>query len=226
MSSASKTDLALFDLDHTLLDCDSNSQWLAFLTEKGVPEARETIRRNGDFRRRYVDGTLDILDYLQAQLRPLVGQPMARLLEWRREFASQRLARRISDKARELVAQHRERGDLLAIVTATNGFLAAAAAEIVEIRHVIASRPRIEGQMFTGDIEGVPCFGPRKLACLESWLATLGYSRRDFAQTWFYSDSANDLPLMSEMTRPVAVDPDERLRAHAERLGWPVISLR
>lgn len=213
-------------MDHTLLDCDSNSQWLRFLNEKGVPEAREAIARNDEFARRYVDGTLDIADYLEAQLRPLVGRPMAKLVEWRGEFASQRLAPRISDKARRLVAEHEQCGHLLAIVTATHAFLAAAAAEIVGIRHVIASRGRIEAGVFVGDLEGLPCFGERKLSCLESWLASLGYRRSEFRETWFYSDSANDLPLMSQMSRPVAVDPDERLRSHALRLGWPIISLR
>lgn len=219
-------ELALFDLDHTLLNGDTNHEWLGFLADKGLVDPAEVARRQDEFYQHYKDGTLDILVYLRFQLLPLAGQPMMQLIAWRDEFTVSHLQPRVTEKARALVANHRDRGHLLAIVTATHSFVAAPTAMMLGIEHIIAPRPQIRDGMFTGDIEGTPCFRQRKIECLEKWLSDRGWRTHDFSDIWFYSDSVNDLHLLEAVSRPVAVDPDERLREYALSRGWPVISLR
>ncbi|HET9471612.1 MAG TPA: haloacid dehalogenase-like hydrolase, partial [Usitatibacter sp.] len=79
--------------------------------------------------------------------------------------------------------------------------------------------------VFTGRARGVPTFREGKIRRVEEWLAGRGRRLEDF-ESWFYSDSLNDLPLLERVTHPVAVDPDATLRARAAERGWPIISLR
>lgn len=216
--------LALFDLDHTLLDGDSNEEWLGFLLERGIV-GEEVRRRQAAFFADYKAGRLDMGAYLHFQVGLLVGRDPAELEAWREAYARERLAPRISRAARELVARHQAAGHLVAVVSATHAFLAEASTRLLGVEHLVATRPeRIDGR-FTGEIPEPWSFQDGKIACAENWLASLGLGFEDFATSYFHSDSFNDLPLMELVTRPVAVNPDPRLARLAHARGWPCISL-
>lgn len=215
--------LVLFDLDNTLLAGDSDFEWAQFLIERGVLDRELYEARNQEFYDQYRAGTLDIRAFLDFQLKPLSRHPRAVLEAWHREFMSRKIRPLMRGRARTLVERHR--GDVRVVITATNSFVTAPIAREFGVENLIATEPEERAGEFTGAVAGVPCFREGKLARLESWLASQGKSLGSFAQSWFYSDSLNDLPLLERVTHPVAVDPDEILRAHAERRGWPIISL-
>jgi HAD superfamily hydrolase (TIGR01490 family) len=213
----------LFDLDNTLLAGDSDFEWAQFLIEQGVLDREVYEARNQTFFDQYKAGTLDIFKFLDFQLKPLSRHPRAELDAWHRDFMARRILPIIRDSARALVARHRD--DLCAVITATNSFVTAPIAREFGIEHLIATEPAQRDGEFTGEVAGMPCFREGKVSRLESWLDAQGSSLNSFAESWFYSDSHNDLPLLARVTHPVAVDPDGKLRAHAGENGWPVISL-
>lgn len=218
--------LVLFDLDNTLLAGDSDFEWAQFLISKGVLDREVHEARNQRFYEDYKAGTLDIHAFLDFQLAPLARHPREELDAWHEEFMATRIRPMIGAPARALVRRHLDDGSLVAIVTATNSFVTGPIAREFGIPHLVATIPAHEEGQFTGKPRGTPAFKAGKVERVEAWLESLGFWRGTFAQSWFYSDSHNDLPLMSRVTHPVAVDPDETLREHARRLGWPVISLR
>ena len=215
--------LALFDLDNTLLAGDSDFEWAQFLIEQGVLDRELYQARNQAFYEQYKAGTLDIREFLDFQLKPLSRHPREKLDAWHREFMTRKILPIVRASARALVARHRE--DLCAMITATNSFVTAPIAREFGIEHLIATEPEQRDGVFTGKVMGVPCFREGKVERLEAWLAREGRSLGAFEASWFYSDSMNDLPLLERVTHPVAVDPDDTLRAHAERRGWPVMTL-
>ncbi len=215
--------LALFDLDNTLLAGDSDFEWAQFLIEQGVLDREVYEARNQDFYDQYKAGTLDILEFLDFQLKPLSRHSRAVLDGWHREFMARKIAPMIRASARSLVARHS--GDLRVVITATNSFVTAPIVREFGIEHLIATEPEQRAGEFTGNVLGTPCFREGKVARLDDWLAAQGRPLASFSASWFYSDSHNDLPLMERVTNPVAVDPDATLRAHAERSGWPILSL-
>lgn len=219
-------ELALFDLDHTLLSGDSDYEWAQFLIERGVLDRAKYEARNDEFFRQYRAGTLDILEFLDFQLRPLASHPRAQLDAWHVEFMASKIVPLIGPRSRALVDQHLRSGALCAIVTATNSFVTAPIAREFGVSHLIATEPEQRDGKFTGRVSGVPCFREGKVSRVEQWLASIGRPLDHFAASWFYSDSHNDLALLERVTRPVAVDPDDRLRSVAESRGWQIISLR
>jgi len=215
--------LVLFDLDNTLLAGDSDFEWAQFLIEQGVLDREVYEARNQQFYDQYKAGTLDIYEFLDFQLKPLSRHPRAVLDAWHREFMARKIRPLIRDSARALVERHR--ADMRVVITATNSFVTAPIAREFGIGHLIATEPEQRGGEFTGNTVEVPCFREGKVTRLESWLAGQGMTVKSFDESWFYSDSLNDLPLLARVTHPVAVDPDTTLRAHAEQHGWPIISL-
>jgi len=210
--------LALFDLDNTLLTGDSDYEWGQFLVDRGVLDRSSYEAQNAAYFEQYKAGTLDIHEYLGFALRPLA--------EWHAEFMRTRIAPMIGAAARALVRAHLERGELCAIVTATNSFVTAPIAHAFGVTHLIATEPESHDGRFTGRVAGTPCFREGKIACVDAWLSALGRPLAQFDESAFYSDSHNDLPLLERVSRPVAVDPDAQLAAEAARRGWTVISLR
>ncbi len=217
--------LALFDLDNTLLAGDSDFEWAQFLISQGVLDREVHEARNIEFFEQYKAGTLDIHAFLDFQLTPLSRHPRAELDAWHREFTRTRILPLISPAARDLVARHAAAGDLLAIVTATNSFVTGPIAREFNIPHLIATIPAQEGGRFTGRARGTPSFREGKIERVEAWLESLGLWLGSFEQSWFYSDSHNDLPLLEKVTHPVAVDADPTLTQAAIERGWPRISL-
>jgi HAD superfamily hydrolase (TIGR01490 family) len=218
--------LALFDLDNTLLSCDSDYEWGQFLVDRGVLDRDAYEAQNKAYYEQYVAGTLDIHEYLGFALRPLAEHEPDDLARWHADFMRSRILPSITPQARALVREHLGQGDLCAIITATNSFVTGPIAQEFGVGHLIATEPEKRAGRFTGKVAGTPCFRAGKIERLDQWLAERGRRSADFAERWCYSDSHNDLPLLELATRPVAVDPDERLGAEARRRGWPVISLK
>ena len=218
--------LALFDLDNTLLNGDSDFEWAQFLIGKGVLDRAVHEATNLEFFEQYKAGTLDIHAFLDFQLKPLARHPRSQLDLWHQEFMQQKILPIITAKGRELVNQHLRDADLVAIITATNSFVTAPIAREFGVQHLIATEPEQVMGEFSGKVSGTPSFREGKITRLDDWLASRGVRWEDVGESWFYSDSHNDLPLLQRVSKPVAVDPDPALKAHAEAHGWPVISLR
>jgi len=218
-------DLALFDLDNTLIRGDSDFEWAQFLINKGVLERELYEARNFEFYEQYKAGTLDIELFLDFQLQPLARHPRSLLDAWRQEFTAKHIRPIVNPKAQVLVQEHRERGSLCAVVTATNSFVTSFTVREFGIEHLIATIPAQENGEFTGRPRGIPSFREGKIVRVEGWLEAMGLWWSHFERSWFYSDSLNDIPLLSKVSHPVAVDPDPALRARAQAAGWPIISL-
>lgn len=214
--------LAIFDLDHTLLSGDSDHAFGQYLVDRQLVDPAEHQRRNDYFYQQYKAGTLDIHEYLDFALKPLTEHPRALLEAERERFIEERIKPLISQKSRDLIQRHRDAGDTLLIITATNGFVTYPIAEMLGIEHIIAPHPELIDDCYTGRIVGIPSFQDGKVTRLNDWLEQQQLS---LAGSYFYSDSHNDLPLLERVDHPVAVDPDDTLKARAEQQGWPIISL-
>ncbi len=215
--------LAIFDLDNTLLADDSDYLWGQFLVERGIVDGEAYERDNEQFYADYRAGTLDIQAFLVFMLRPLAEHPLEQLLAWRVQFIEEKIRPILLPKAIALLAQHRAAGDTLLIITATNRFLTAPIAELLEVPCLLATEVEFVDGRYTGRPAGIPCFQHGKVERLRVWLAETGHT---LDESWFYSDSHNDLPLLTQVRYPVAVDPDAPLTEHAQAHGWPIISLR
>jgi HAD superfamily hydrolase (TIGR01490 family) len=216
--------LALFDLDHTLIAFDSGMAWTAYLVRVGAL-AEEANSRYLDFCKQYVAGTLDIHAMHRASVAPLRPFGVAQLLAWREGFEAG-ISARLSKPAHALVERHREAGDLCAIVTATTRFVAEPFARQFGVEHLVATEWQAVDGVPSGEIDGRPCYRENKPIRVRDWLAGLGGVRREisaFDRSWFYSDSISDLPLLNAVTDPVAVCPDQRLRDHAAEMNWPIV---
>jgi HAD superfamily hydrolase (TIGR01490 family) len=228
MSGAARSGqrLTLFDLDNTLLGGDSDYGWAQFLIEQGVVDAESYERRNAEFFADYKAGQLDIHAFLAFQLRPLADNELADLLAWRERFIAEKIRPMLLPLGKKLVEERLAAGDLVAVVTATNSFITRPIAALYGVTHLVATEPEVVAGRFTGRPSGEPCFQAGKLACLDAWLAGLDRHLGDFSESWFYSDSHNDLPLLLAVTHPVAIDPDPVLAAQASARGWPIASWR
>ncbi|MDR0564197.1 MAG: HAD-IB family hydrolase [Azoarcus sp.] len=218
-------DLVLFDLDNTLLAGDSDVAWTQFLIEEGVLDASVQEMRNLVFYEQYKAGTLDIHAFLDFQLAPLARYPRTQLDVWHRLFMDRHIRPMIPNAARQLVDGHLQSGALVALVTATNSYITWPIAREFGIAHLVATIPAQENGIFTGKPKGIPTFQAGKVARTEDWLESMGLNFGCFDKSWFYSDSHNDLPLLQKVTHPIAVDPDEILRAVAQEHHWKILSL-
>jgi HAD superfamily hydrolase (TIGR01490 family) len=216
--------LALFDLDNTLLDGDSDHAWAQFLIEEGVLHAGEYHAKNEWFYERYKDGSLDIHEFLDFQLAPIANRPRTQLDQWHMDFMQRKVRPMIAPGTPALVAKHADAAT--AIVTATNRFITGPIAKELGVPTLIATDidERPDGT-FTGKPRGTPTFREGKIVAVDAWLASKGHRLADY-ESWFYSDSLNDLPLLELVTHPVAVDPDPILEARARERAWRIISLR
>jgi len=217
--------LALFDLDHTLLPIDSDYEWSRFLARLGVLDGDDYERENNRFYEQYKAGSLDIAEFLQFQLAPLAAHPRDTLDRWHAQFMTEVITPTISQQARELVDHHRARGDLVALVTATNAFVTAPIARAFGIDHLVATTLEEAGGQFTGRPQGTPSFREGKVVRTHEWLESIGKRFDGFERSWFYSDSRNDIALLEQVTDPVATNPDPVLHATAITRGWPVLRL-
>ena len=220
--SRERLELAIFDLDHTLIAGDSDSLWVEFLASRGHLD-EGFLSRNADYYRDYLEGSLDMQAFLSFQLEYLSRIPLDELKSLRQEFLEECIRPIVLPRAQSLVRQHQEQGHETLIITATNRFVTEPIAGLFGIRDLIAVDLEIVEGRLTGRSLGIPSFREGKVKRLREWLRDRRWSP---GRTWFYSDSHNDLPLLSEVDHPVAVDPDSRLRKEAVARGWPVISIR
>ena len=218
--------LALFDLDHTLLPLDSDYQWADFLARTGrAGDPVEARRRNDDLMERYNAGVLSAEQSAEFMLGLLTGPAPAELADWHEAFMREVVSPAILPVATDLVREHRDRGDLCAIVTATNEFVTAPIARAFGIEHLIATVPEMRNGRYTGRIQGVPSFQAGKVTRVQQWLESMGLTLAGFDETYFYSDSPNDLPLLEVVTHPVATNPSAVLREVAGHRHWKILDL-
>ncbi len=221
-----KQNLALFDLDNTLLAGDSDYNWSLFLIKQGLLDEKTHHERNEQFYLDYKNGNLDIYKFLAFQLKPLSEHSVADLNTLHAKYMDTVIRPMMTKKAQDLVNQHKAQGDLCLVITATNSFVTKPIAQAYGIAHLIGTDPEMVNGAYTGGVAGVPSFQEGKVTRLKQWLTERGQVLADFEQSYFYSDSHNDLPLMKLVTHPVAVDADAKLTDYAQQHGWPHISLR
>jgi HAD superfamily hydrolase (TIGR01490 family) len=223
------TQLALFDLDYTLLPCDSDYEWGQFLARIGVVDSEYYAKQNERFYQDYKDGTLDIHAFLRFALKPLSEHSRAQLKEWHDAFMKEVIHGQLLQPALDLVKRHQDAGDLCCVITATNSFVTRPIVESFGIEHLIATEPAtIDNDPladYTGQVKGIPNFREGKVRNLHAWLITQNLSFDQMPHSYFYSDSINDLPLLEEVSNPVATNPDERLRNEAHQRHWPILEL-
>lgn len=212
--------LAIFDLDNTLLSGDSDYEWGRFLVQQGIVDGAEFEQKNQQFYDDYKAGRLDIFGFLRFALKPLADNNRAQLDEWHKEYMQEYVLPLISDGARALVESHRDKGDTLLIITATNSFVTTPIAKEFGIENLLATEPEVVNGQFTGNVAGTPCFKQGKVERLNKWLDQQNIT---LEESTFYSDSHNDLPLLGLVDHPVAVNPDEVLRNEAEQRDWQII---
>ena len=215
--------LALFDLDNTLLNGDSDDEWFYFLAEQGIVDRATEVAAHADLARRYREGKTGTLEFCEFFLRFFVPHEQAQLLAWRETYLRERILPRIPRAARKLLDSHRD--GLVVIATATNRFITEPIARELAVEHLIATEPEMRDGRFTGKVNGTPSFRDGKAQRVREWLAARGQALDGFRETWFYSDSINDRPLLELVTHPVAVDPDPQLGQLARERGWRQISV-
>lgn len=220
------TTLALFDLDHTLLPIDSDYEWGRYLVRRGLVDVEAFEASNAVFFKQYQAGTLDSMEYLVFSLGTLARFPRAELDALHADFMRDVINPALLPSALELVRKHRDAGDLVVIATATNRFVTAPIARAFQVDHLLAAVPEEDAQgNLTGKLLGPPSMGAGKVTHLNDWLADTGRSLDGFERSYFYSDSHNDLPLLSIVTNPIATNPNTPLTAHALAHGWPILNL-
>jgi HAD superfamily hydrolase (TIGR01490 family) len=220
------TRLALFDLDGTLLDGDADVLWCTFLVDEGVLDRETFDAANREVAGRYANGAITPDEFAAFYAATLGGRSAAAWTPLRERFLAAAIEPRIGAASRAQVAQHRAAGERIVMTTAANRFLAEPIAALLGIADLIATELEVDGHgAFTGRTRGIVNMRGGKLARLSEWLAAHGRSDADLAEATFYSDSINDLPLLSAVGRPVVVDPDARLDDEAKRRGWPLLRL-
>jgi HAD superfamily hydrolase (TIGR01490 family) len=218
--------LAIFDLDNTLLNGDSDYNWSLFLIKKGILDQSIYEQQNEEFFKDYQTGSLDIDAYAEFQFKPLRENERFFLNDLRDEYVATIIRPMITEKAKDLVNEHRSQGDQLLIITATNSFITKPIAALFGIEELIGTDLEEINNQFTGKIKGVASFQEGKVTRLNQWLDDKHLTLAQFDKTFFYSDSKNDLPLLKIVSHPVAVNPDATLNAEAKKNNWPIMSLR
>ncbi len=215
--------LAIFDLDNTLIADDSDYLWGQFLVDQGIVDKTYYEEANAKFYSDYKQGTLDITEFLHFSLKPLADNKPDDLYQWRNQFVEDIIRPLLLKPAQQLIDKHRKRGDTLMVITATNRFVTEPIVKLYGIDILLATSPEFVDGGYTGNFTGIPCFQEGKVKQLEEWLEQ---SSETLENSWFYSDSHNDLPLLKRVDNPIAVDPDQKLSAYAKAENWPIISLR
>ena len=215
--------LAVFDLDHTLLQDDSDRGWNQFLVDIGVVSDSEFAESNERWYREYTGGTLDIHEYNRWAFRLHREHGTEQVTQWRDQYVRERGPAMIAPKTPEVLAKHRAQGDHILVITATSEFIAGPIIELIGIEDYLGLKNEIVDGNYTGELVGIPTFKAGKIDALQAWRAE---HPSEFDKIWFYSDSHNDLPLLEQADYPVVVDGDERLSAHAQQMGWPQMTFR
>ncbi len=218
--------LALFDLDHTLLPIDSDHEWVEFLIRHqlaGDPEA--VRRRNDELYAKYQAGTLTIEESAAVMLGFLKMHSPYDLAKYHEIYMQEVIRPNIQKVATDLVDKHLSQGDLCCLVSATNTFVITPIGRAFAFENIIGTTPEFINGRYTGKFVGTASYKEGKITRVQEWLATLSLSLNDFEKSYFYSDSINDLPLLEKVTHPVATNPQDSLRKIAQEKGWAILDL-
>ena len=215
--------LAIFDLDNTLIAGDSDHAWGEFLVEKGVVDPAEYQQKNDYFYQQYQQGQMDIYEYINFAFSPLAANDIDQLNQWHQEFMREKIQPLFLPLSTALLERHRNQGDYLLIITSTNSFITAPICKLLGVDDFIATEPEMENGQYTGKLQGIPSYREGKITRLNAWLKDNNMSLEN---SYGYSDSINDMPLLEHVDNPIVVDGDPELIAEAQRRGWPCISLR
>lgn len=215
--------LTIFDLDNTLITNDSDFLWGQFLVENGIVDPLEYEHKNRQFFEDYEQGCLDVDSFLKFSLKPLSEHSTQQLYQWRTEFIEQVIQPIIAPGTPALLDKHRQQGDTLMIISATNLFITQPIAELLDIPNILATQPEIFNGAYTGNYVGIPTYQQGKVDALQQWTNINGMN---LSGSFFYSDSHNDLPLLHLVDNPVAVNPDHQLEKIAQEQHWPILDLR
>lgn len=218
--------LAIFDLDNTLINTDSDHAFPQFLIEKGIVDKEQTEAQNDKFYQDYQQGCLNIDEFLKFHLAPLTRFTMSELAQLHQEFTQKFIQPHISDMAKMLVQSHRNAGDELLVISSTNEFIITPICHLFGIENIIGTQLEIINNRYTGNYIGTPSLKEGKITRLNQWLAHRGETLASYGKTYFYSDSKNDLPLLRLVDEPVAVNPDAELLLEAQQKGWAILNFK
>ncbi|MBV1876261.1 MAG: HAD-IB family hydrolase [Pseudomonadales bacterium] len=215
--------LAIFDLDETLISADSDHAWGEYVVANNLVDKQSHQAKNEQFYQEYKQGVLDIEAYMRFSCAVLAAHSTDLLYQHRQQFIDQQIKPLLLPKALAKIAAHKEQGDLIIVVTATIDFITQPIVELMGIKNLIAPEPEMLNGRYTGKLSGIPSYGIGKVIRLKEWVKA---HNQDMTNSYFYSDSANDIPLLEAVEHPVAVDPDPRLEHFAKQHNWPIISFR
>lgn len=214
--------LAIFDLDHTLINGDSDHLWGEYMVEHGIVDELSYRQRNDAYYQDYQRGTLDNDQYLQFALEPLSRYSIEELHAWRADYVEKCIRPLIAPGTAALLDEHRQRNHQLMIISATHLFVCEPIGQMLGVSTVLATEPEIINNRYTGRFLGTPTYKQGKVTVLNQWIAD---SNHELAGAYFYSDSLNDLALLEQVDNPVAVSPDDDLKAIALARDWKIIDL-
>jgi HAD superfamily hydrolase (TIGR01490 family) len=214
--------LAIFDLDHTLINGDSDHLWGEYMVEHGIVDGQAYRQRNDVFYQDYQRGTLDNDQYLEFALEPLTHYSLEELYAWRADYVEKWIRPLIAPGAAAVLEDHRRRNHELMMISATHLFVSEPIAGLLGIDTVLATEPEIVDSRYTGRFIGTPTYQQGKVTALNEWLVD---SHHDLTGSYFYSDSLNDIALLEHVAHPITVNPDDQLKAIAETRGWKIIDL-
>ncbi len=214
--------LAIFDLDNTLLNDDSDYLWGEYLVENGIVEPDYYKKKNDQFYDDYKNGVLDIDAFLSFSLKPLTQHPIAQLNEWREDFVLTKIKPKIAKSTPKLIQHHSDKKHTLMIISATNKFVTAPIAKLLNIPNLLSTEPEIMNNKYTGNYLGTPTFQAGKIKALEEWMKK---HNENLKGSYFYTDSINDSPLLKIVDHPIVVNPDLKLKAMAIKNNWKEMDL-
>tara|TARA_B100001057_G_scaffold275601_1_gene275867 strand:+ start:1242 stop:1913 length:672 start_codon:yes stop_codon:yes gene_type:complete len=215
--------LAIFDLDHTILKCNSDHSWLDYLMNKQFIKKEEYFDQNAEFQRRFKQGDVNYKDYYEFTIQYLKGKSDDYISNIRSDFMVEVIEPSINIYALRLIHKHYEKGEELLLASGTTSIIADSIAKRLEFKNVVCTKCEQKNNTFTGRIENPPSLGEGKLKNVQTWMKKNGFS--DFKDTTFYSDSILDMPLLEKVEKPVAVNPDNDLYRVSQNLGWEIIDL-
>lgn len=216
--------LAIYDLDNTLIGGDSDYLWGEFLCDEGIISDRESFQKMNDyFYHQYETGELNIFAWAEFSFKVLTDHSLDELNKLRKDFVDTKIKPILLEKAQSCINNHKEKGDTVLVITASNTFITKPIIEMYGIDHLLATEPEFISGRFTGKVSGIPCFQSGKIDNLMPWLEK---NNESLIGSYFYSDSHNDLPLLELVDNPIAVNSDEILSSAAHKNGWPVLDWR
>ena len=209
---------AFFDLDRTLVACNTGRLFLRDLRRRGEISLARAIRAMGWLARYYL--SIIDLDLIAAKAAEgLRGWSEREFTERCRAWVETEVMPRLLPAAVRRLEDHRKRGHTLAILSTSPTFVTRPVAEKLGIDEVLSTQLEVEGGLFTGRLVGPACFGRGKVHWAEAAGQRLDLDLKD---SFFYSDSFSDMPMLERVGHGVAVNPDPRLRRAARRRGWMI----